>query len=90
MIPIRITILFYCKNMLFCSIVVKNNGGSVIQSAHPGSQIPHTLYADDRPAHHTAIVTRKTNPLKTHRARSGIVQQLFSETGLQHQKKAYM
>lgn len=55
-------------------------GGSLIQTALPGSSVPRIRHTYDSFVPYHAIITQKTDPLKTHRTRSGIVQLLFSET----------
>jgi len=42
-------------------------GGSIIQSALPGIHTSYTLYTYYRYIHLKAIITRKANPLNTHR-----------------------
>jgi hypothetical protein len=57
----------------------------------PDHKYPYTLHKYTWSVPDTTIIIQETEPLKPHIVGlSGIVQQLFSETELLHQKKAYM
>jgi hypothetical protein len=51
-------------------------GGSLIQTALPGSSATYALHAYDNPVLNTAIIA-EVNPLKAHGPRSGMAHRLF-------------